>query len=252
MVCVKNLSKNLVGIGDTGGKRLVSAKSMKKKEVVEPVRTAATDIKVDPNDPVSIMTKVNAVAHAINTVSFDMVITGEGAMAAQVGSMQAKVIASGQTPAGPKKFRIEATLKPARGDAFKTTLCNTGEMFYALNHRDKLLHQDIEASVAGFLGDAQQAIVNEFHLDDPFQDEIKAKIDLRESKQIGGVDCWQVHLIFDGADAGSETLWFIGKKDFLPRARYNQYVMDGEQGMIKMELRFLASESIKGRWCWTY
>ncbi len=236
-------SKHLVGIGDTGGERL--AVGPKAKPELEKIKVAKgpdpTGIEVDVKDPVSILTKVDAVARSIDKVSYHVVMEGLGAMVERAVYIEADVLASGSTGEGPEKYRVSASLVfPGEPNPMKGVLSCSGDTYYGLYPQKKTLYKDWEYSVLGDLGVAGRALVYEFHHAQPFTEEIGAdQVRLVGSKNIGGVDCWEIFIVYKGARPGNETVWFIGKEDFLPRGRINQFKVEGKDGGFSIMLSHL-------------
>ncbi len=60
----------------------------------------------------------------------------------------------------------------------------------------------------------------EFLFETPFTDEIKGKKqELKGSKEINGVDCYEVHVVYATDQIAT---WCFSKKDFLPRRRVDE------------------------------
>ena len=77
--------------------------------------------------------------------------------------------------------------------------------------------EDIDPAVMGRNARLIQGlIVRAFVSEEPFADELKSEVELKGAESVGGEDCYQVSVKSEGQ---GESVWFISKRDFLPRRR---------------------------------
>ena len=77
----------------------------------------------------------------------------------------------------------------------------------------------------------------EFVTPEPFTDEINGKSQkITGSKVIDGEDCYEIHVIY-AVEKAPEAVWYISKKDFLPRGRIDKINIPNEvSGTIEKSL----------------
>jgi hypothetical protein len=187
-------------------------------------------------DPVAILKKVDAAAKAVKAVKYDVVVTATGAAKERVGKLTATIIAAGVTPTGPEKFVVEAkAAMPGSKETRKLSGGNDGDKFYVVDHAAKKAYEDFEPAV---MGSAARIIMGGMMLEylhpTPFSDEINGKSQkLTGSKEIGGVECYEIHVVY-AAEQAPEATWYFSKKDFLPRCRIDAYTFpDGQKGTVE-------------------
>ena len=78
---------------------------------------------------------------------------------------------------------------------------------------------------------------------EPFSDEINSPTkELKGSKTIGGEECYEVYVVY-ASDQSPKATWYFSKKDFLPRARYDDYTLgDGGTGLLKKTVTNLVAD----------
>jgi outer membrane protein assembly factor BamB len=236
-------SKHLYGIGRSG-EQLASAETDARPEpTVEDdtdSRAPTAQTRDEParaggelTDPVEILKRVDAAAEAVTTVKYNVVLEGTGPAKAQVGSLKAAVVAAGFADGLPERFIVEAeALTPGSTQPVRVTGGSDGDIYFVIDHQNKKAHVDLELRVMGsFARPILNGVMREFHVPTPFGDEINAKKqELRGSKQIGGEECYEVHVVYAGERA-AESTWYFSKKDFLPRARHYWFTTSsGEKG----------------------
>lgn len=207
---------------------------------------AATTGEVDPKDPKAILTRVDAMARSVQSVSYDISVEGTGAMKERLGHMQASVVAAGLLSGLPRQFRVKGSAQ-LPGAPAPTDLCGgcDGNRFYAVDFAGKTVHADFEPSVMGTAAQAIfSAIVREFYLDNPFGDEINAEAhEIRGEMNIGGEACWVIHVTYK-TQPPAEATWYLAKSDFLPRGRLDEFTLPtGEKGGIFKQIKNLKVNS---------
>lgn len=186
----------------------------------------------DLTDPLEIVKKVDAAAKAVMSVKYDVVWEGLGEAASMTPKVQASVVASGLVGSTPEKYFVDAKITlPGSSEPLRVTMGTDNDMFFVIHHHTKTAYEDIDPAVMGNAGRfLRQAWMIEYLHPTPFSDEINGKSrELRGSKTIDGVDCYEVHVVYS-VPAAPEATWYFSKKDFLPRARIDTRTMpDGRK-----------------------
>lgn len=188
----------------------------------------AEDKKTDEmTDPVEILKKVDAATKAVKSVKFDSVVEATGALAAQVGKIEASFIISGFAQIAPEKYRAEAKITlPGASEPLKISGGTDNDMFFLVDHQGKKAYVDLDPAVMGTSARVfQQAWMIEFVHATPFNDEIVGKSqELKGSEKIGGEDCYVIHVVY-AVERAPEATWYFSKKDLLPRRRIDTITM---------------------------
>ncbi|MCP4658154.1 MAG: PQQ-like beta-propeller repeat protein [bacterium] len=196
-------------------------------------------------DPMAILKRAEAAAAAVEAVKYDVGIEGFDAAKAIFGSIRAAVTATGVEGRLPAKFLVEAEVAmPGAAEPMRFTAGSDGNMYYAVDHRTKTAHEDLEWVVMGpFLRIVRWTIVREFHRPDPLVDEINSQTqELRGSKRFAGEDCYELHVVYSTEPPESGT-WYYSKRDFLLRGgRYFFTVENGEKAGVTFAISNLAVE----------
>ena len=183
-------------------------------------------------DPLEIVKKVDAAAKAVKTVKYNVSLKATGAIAARSAEVEASFLVSGYVGGAPEKFMAHAKVKlPGSTEAREISAGTDNDMFFIVDHKNKKAYEDIDPAVMGPAGRVfQLAQMLEFVHDTPFSDEINGRSrELKGSQTIGGVDCYEVHVVY-AAEQSPEAIWCFSKEDFLPRRRVDVYSSpDGQQ-----------------------
>lgn len=172
----------------------------------------------ESSEAIEILKKVDAAAKAVKIAKYKATYKGTGGR--PVDTVEGTVVIKGWTGGSPEKFFADVTIKkPNASEPLHITIGGDGEEYYVTDHAAKKSYVDIDPMVLGSTGrPAQNLFTLEFVHPTPFSDEINApKQELRGSKTIGGVDCYEIFVEY--ADGRTQAVWHFGKKDFLPRAR---------------------------------
>jgi outer membrane lipoprotein-sorting protein len=198
-------------------------------------KKAADELK----DPLEIMKKADAACKTLKSVKYDVTSEPSAELKAIVARVQAAVVAAkvaGKKDASAAKFVFDARVNlPNQSEADKVTFGTDLDKFFFIDHQTKKVHEDMDEAVLGRRGmSLYRSMMIEYMHPTPFDDEIKAKSrELRGSKTISGVDCYEIHVVY-AAEEAPEATWYIGKKDFLPRGRADHVkTKDGKTGKIE-------------------
>lgn len=173
----------------------------------------------DLTDPVEILKKVDAATKAVKFVKYNAVVEGTGALAARVGKVEGTVVMSGWANNNVEKFRCEAKVsQPGSADVQDVVAGSDGKMFFAIDHKGKKAFENASPLTLGKAGNAaRQLLMAEFVHPTPFNDEIEGKNHaLKGTKKIGEEECYEIQLEY--SKTPQQVVWFVSKKDFLPRA----------------------------------
>lgn len=171
-------------------------------------------------DPIAILKKVDAATKKVKTVQYDAKHERKGGGDGPTMTVAGRVIMTGKAlspRALPTKFWMKLKVEMPSGEKQKYVMGSDGDDYYLIDPKKKTAYVDIDSSV---LGDARQIalalIMVEYVHPTPFSDELEGdKVELRESKKIGGEDCYQIFVVYK--DRQGSAIWFFSKKDFLPR-----------------------------------
>ena len=183
--------------------------------------------KKPPDGPaVEILKKVDAAAKAVKAVKYDVAFDGVVGAQGQTRKIEGTVILSGCVKGtnNPEKSLIDIKVTPpGAAEAQHITMGGDGDMFFVIDHQNKKAYEDLDPAVIGsFAQYLRFVLMIEFIVDRPFSDEINGKSqELKGSKEINGVDCHEIHVVY-AADAAPQATWYFGKEDFLPRGRIDE------------------------------
>ena len=187
------------------------------------------------SDPVEVFKNVDLAAKAVESIKYNVTIEGTDALADRVGKGEAGVIATGLLDGNPEKFIVEGKFE-GQGGAVKLAFTggSDGDRYYLIDHSTKTLHSDLTLGVMGSLAQiVMGGIVREFHLDEPFTDEVKSfKNELLGEEMVGDEACYQIKIVYS-ENQNNVAIWSISKKDYLPRKRVDFYTLrDGSKGTV--------------------
>ncbi len=171
-------------------------------------------------DPIAILKKVDAATKKVKTVQYDAKHETKGRGDGPTMTVAGSVIMSGKAMrvgAVPSKFWMKLKAEMPSGEKHKFVIGSDGDEYYLFDPKKKTAYVDIDSSVLGNWGELAGALIMvEYVHPTPFSDELDGdKAELRESKKIGGEDCYQIFVVYK--DSQGSAIWFFSKKDFLPR-----------------------------------
>lgn len=175
-----------------------------------------------------ILKKAAEALKKVKQVTYDFDLKGTGGMAPRGRSASGKIILGPPTEWGQVRVRLDAEMEdPSSLDPIRLIIGSDGENYYLVDHKKKMCYEDMDPAVLGSRGRRfPRLLIPQFTAEEPFKAEIAAeKIELRESVTIEGEECYQVFL---EAARGPHTIWFLSKKDLLPRQRRSSVILEGE------------------------
>jgi hypothetical protein len=102
-----------------------------------------------------------------------------------------------------------------------------------------MAHEDMDEAVLGSQArNIQRALMREFGAPEPFKTALEAEsIELKGMAKVGEEECYEVNIKTDNPP---ELLWYISRKDFLPRKVVriypNQQDPEGEKGTTELAI----------------
>lgn len=178
----------------------------------------------DEPDVDEILKKADETTKALTEVSYEAEFYGEGEVATRMPQIRGKVQAKeakkgliGSMFGGAGEFmHFEGEFQAPGADektAFESS-CD-GKMVYAIDRSQKVFTEGKYPEAQRLLRMGRPLLMLEFIHATPFSDEINATKAQHEGvKEVGGVEC---DVIFVTYQNDSETRWFFGKADHLPR-----------------------------------
>ncbi|MBU0617924.1 MAG: PQQ-binding-like beta-propeller repeat protein, partial [Planctomycetes bacterium] len=228
---VKRDSEEATGKGTASEKVEQPAKPDKPKPVAKSGEQVG-----ELTDPVEILRRADAACKAVEAVKYDVEVEATGALLQYVGKLEATITAQGFLDRTPERFLVEANATlPGTTQARKITGGSNGDMYYVVDHQTRTAHEDLDLRVMGsFARPIVIGMMNELLHPEPFSDEINSPTkELKGSKTVGGEECYEVYVVYPSEQSPKAT-WYFSKKDFLPRARYDEYTLgDGGTGLLK-------------------
>lgn len=194
----------------------------------------------DANEAVEILKKVDAASKAVKAVKYKATSKGTGAAESQRPSVEGTAIFTGWVGNFAEKYRFDAKIKKAgSSEVQEVTVISDGEEYALIDHTAKKAYVDIDPAVLGRAGATVRRALGtaEFVHATPFSDELNGdKQELKGSKTIGGVDCYEIDVTYAGGRG--RAIWHFSKKDFLPRGRHDiRNLPSGESGGQQKFLR---------------
>ena len=197
-------------------------------------------------DPIEILKKVDATCKAVKAVKYDVTFESTASPRAPAMKLKGSVISVGPLISfQPEKYLVDIEISVSESkETRRVTSGGNGETFYVVDHQGKKAYEDIDPAVIGSFGRFLRPVAMiEFLHETPFSDEINGKSqELKGSKVINGVDCYEIQVVYTAEGAPPAT-WYFGKKDFLPRARIDEFTAPtGEKVIWKKILANLVAD----------
>jgi thiol-disulfide isomerase/thioredoxin len=204
----------------------------------------------DP-DPKQLLQECQTAMRASKGVSYDGKVEPIGVAATQLPALTVRVtLAKADDPAAASpingKFGIRGqATSPEAEEPLEVYLTYNGTKVQLLKADDKqVLEADLDSGGDELLRSSPGtfAIVQEFLIADPLEDELTATtITLEGTGEAGGVPCHTVAIDF-GDPTKPNVKWFIADADHLPRRIEHTLQMQGQTGGVGITLNNLATE----------
>lgn len=177
-------------------------------------------------DPREILRKADAATTAVNAVSYEAEYYGIGDLATRFG----RIAGSLEARAGGRGFWGELFGGASRGHAMHIKGVRTapnsetsvpfevatdGKQIVSIEAKQKLFIEGRLPSASSLLQPAEKLLMLEYLHPTPFKDEVTGKVARYEgTKEIGGVACDVIFVVYRN---DSESRWYFGREDSLPR-----------------------------------
>jgi peroxiredoxin/outer membrane lipoprotein-sorting protein len=199
--------------------------------------TGAQVLAEDKLDPKEVLAKANAATEAVKVFSCEVesVILSRDGTKRPRATCRTIMDASGKAD---NKLRFRSELQPTGGEKPPPlTFVATGDTIKRLDPARKTLTvADSEDARDQLRAEALQCFLLEYALMKPFGDELEAKEARYEGeKKVGDVDCHVIYVVYQN---GSESRWYFGKQDHLPRC----VERIGENGTLVLTLTKLDTQ----------
>ncbi|MBI4718029.1 MAG: hypothetical protein HY763_09515 [Planctomycetes bacterium] len=181
------------------------------------VATAEDKPASDGADGAAILRKAQEAAKKVETARYAVEYRGTGWLSARVPATSGEVIVADQSKWNLDKFWCRVKVqRPQSEETVELTAGSDGEVYFLIDPRTKKAHEDLDPAVMGQAGRSiQRVVMGPLTAPEPFKEELTAKkIELREPVKVGDEDCYAVYVAFPDE---REMLWYISKKDYLPR-----------------------------------
>ncbi len=129
--------------------------------------------------------------------------------------------------------------KAASSDEVELTAGSDGNVYFLIDPKSKMAYEDMDPAVIGkHERNVQRVLMPGFGAQEPFKDELEAdSIELKGTAEIGDEPC---HEIYVDAKEPPDLIWYLSKKDLLPRRLVrvypNQRDPEGEDGTTQLTI----------------
>lgn len=200
----------------------------------------------DP-DVTEILTKADEATKALDEVTYDGKYFGEGPpeVVAQMGRVEAHVkakepkrgILSGLFGGSQDPIHVEGVVHlPGSDEGLPFTIACDGKHVYRIEPSAKVFFEGELPKAEQMLRRAMPVYMREFLHPTPFSDELKGTAKYEGTKEIGGVPCDVVYVVYENK---SESRWCFGQKDSLPRRVERIFEEGGVKGATVQEVHNL-------------
>lgn len=190
-----------------------------------------------------ILKKTDAAAKAVSGASYEATATPSGVATNFVQPASGRIAIFGWNGGMPARFVGQVkTKRPGSDEKINVTFGGDGDSYFLVDHVSKKAYEDMDPGVLGSSANVMFALgMMEFVHDTPFDDEINADTqELLDDEAVGGEDCYQIRVVYSGGRG--ESIWFISKKDFLPRKRVRVFNTPDGEGAIEIAMNNLIIE----------
>lgn len=136
------------------------------------------------------------------------------------------------------RFLLQVEMPGDDDPPIRLTAGCDGNEYFLVDPTSKTVYADLDPEVLGSNSRSlQRLLLSEFGNKAPFQDELKSdQITLAQAESVAGEDC---HVVRVPGKNAPDTMWWISKKDHLPR-RVRHLYTDKQQGEGATELTLSA------------
>jgi len=169
-------------------------------------------------EPLAVLKKAAEAAKQIKTVRYAFKRQGLDADEDKSPKLSGTATLGGWAYKAVQKYRVEMKVqRPGTPEPTDVMAGSDGDIVYLIDAKAKKVYADLDPAVLG----AQNApvrvvLLSDFVDPEPFAEAMKAeKFESAGVVPVGGEDCYKIRT--KPKSEGSEVIWFIAKKDFLPR-----------------------------------
>jgi peroxiredoxin len=179
-----------------------------------------------PPDAKEILKKADEATKAVKAVSYDFDFRGQGDLADSFSRISGTVKAKhcrrnllGRLlgiSAGTPNIRVEARLQTPSSEKERAyTLATNGKRVYMIDEESCFFTYGDMPQAAPLLVRVRQLFMREFLHPTPFSDELNGRsAEYQGLQRPGNVECHVIYVVYAN---GSESRWFFGTQDYLPR-----------------------------------
>ncbi len=165
-----------------------------------------------------VMHKAEQAMKQIKIVQYRFAQRGHGEAAEAPPRLEGRVVLSGYRGHWVERFRVDAKVrKPGESEPVNLVAGSDGDIIYLVDEKQKKVYADIDPAVLGSqMFTILETVVGAFVSPNAFEYEKKAeRIELKETTKVGDDECHVLRFQLGGGV--NEIVWFIAKKDGLPR-----------------------------------
>ncbi|UCE60530.1 MAG: DUF2092 domain-containing protein [Phycisphaerales bacterium] len=195
------------------------------------------DDKAEPSEATKVLEKSAEALTQVKFARYDAAYKGTGWATQYVPTIEGSVVLGEPSEYDILRFRCEVKLTPTGSEeTLEYVVGSDGDLHFLIDAKEKMVYADMDEAVLGTRQrDLQRALLRDFVAKEPLANDIKAeKVELKDVETVDGVECQQVHVTYGET---REAVWFISKKDQLPRRVVRVYKNDkGEIGTTELTL----------------
>lgn len=196
-------------------------------------------------DPLEILRKADAATKSVKAVSYEAEYYGVGDLAQRYG----RIRGSFQGRRGDRGFWGQLFGGASRGNlmhikgvrissnsdtAYPFDVATDGKQIVSIEEKGKLFVHGRLPAAGSLLQPAGQLFMLEYLHPTPFNDEITGKVARHEGiKDIGGVECDVIFIVYRN---NSESRWYFGREDSLPRRVDRISKRRGAEGAVVLSI----------------
>ena len=197
-----------------------------------------------PGDAREMLRKAEAALEKVRFVRYEGTYKGTGWARQYVAGIEGSAMLGEPSEYDIARFRCEVKLTPPKSeDMVELTAGSDGDLYYLIDVATKTVYADMDVAVLGkHHGQIRRILMLPFVTEDPLTDDLKAeKIELMDPAVVAGEACHQVRVT---RSETQQVVWFVSKKDWLPR-RVDRFYKneEGEIGSTQLLLSDVAAES---------
>ena len=177
-------------------------------------------------DVMEILRKADAATKAVKAVSYEGEFYGVGILKQRMSQIRGKLkvkpgkrsLLGAVTGSGSRGqlLRFEGSvIEPGSTEETPLRVATDGKQVYLIDDKEKVFIHGDAAEAMDLLAAASALYMREYLFPTPFSDELEGKEARYEgTKEVGGVECDVVFIVYQN---NSESRWYLGRKDHLPR-----------------------------------